>query len=83
MLTLAFLPTFLVKQRIVTFVMSVCFSPLLNLSKLVFFFFLKFGMHIIILPVVLYGCETWSLTLGGGTQTEGFWEQSVEEDIWT
>jgi hypothetical protein len=26
----------------------------------------------VILPVVLYGCETWSLTLGGGTQTEGF-----------
>jgi len=27
------------------------------------------------LPVVLYGCETWSLTLRE--------EQSVEEDIWT
>ena len=25
----------------------------------------------IILPVVLYGCETWSLTLRGGTQVEG------------
>jgi hypothetical protein len=29
----------------------------------------------VILPVVLYGCETWSLTLRE--------EQSVEEDIWT
>jgi hypothetical protein len=38
----------------------------------------------VIFPAVLYGCETWSLTLrGGGTQTEGFWEQDVEEDIWT
>jgi hypothetical protein len=34
------------------------------------------------LPVVLYGCKTWSL-FEGGTQTEGFWEQCVEEDIWT
>jgi hypothetical protein len=25
----------------------------------------------IILPIVLCGCETWSLTLGGGTQAEG------------
>ena len=25
----------------------------------------------IILPVVLYGCETWSLTLRVGTQAEG------------
>jgi hypothetical protein len=36
----------------------------------------------VILSVVLYGRETWSLHFGGGTQTEGFWEQSVE-DIWT
>jgi hypothetical protein len=28
----------------------------------------------VILPVVLYGCETWSLTLRE--------ERSVEEDIW-
>jgi hypothetical protein len=28
---------------------------------------LKIKIHrILILPVVLYGCETWSLTLGGG-----------------
>ena len=25
----------------------------------------------IILPVVLYGCETWSLTLWGGKEAEG------------
>jgi hypothetical protein len=30
----------------------------------------------IILPAVLYGCETWSLT-------EGVGEQGAEEDIWT
>jgi hypothetical protein len=29
----------------------------------------------VILPVVLYGCETWSLTLGE--------EQGTEENIWT
>jgi hypothetical protein len=34
----------------------------------------------VILPVVLYGCETWSLTL---KEEQGFWEQGVEEDIWT
>jgi hypothetical protein len=26
-------------------------------------------------PVVQYGCETWSLTLREDTWTEGFWEQ--------
>jgi hypothetical protein len=32
----------------------------------------------VILPVVLYGCETWSLTL-----KEEHREQGVDEDIWT
>jgi len=33
---------------------------------------LKIKIHrTIILPVVLYGCGTWSLTLRGGTQAEG------------
>jgi hypothetical protein len=32
------------------------------------------------LPVVLYGCETWSLALR--EETEGIWEQ-ISEDIWT
>jgi hypothetical protein len=36
----------------------------------------------VIMLVVLYGCETWSLT-SREEQAEGFWEQSVEEDIWT
>jgi hypothetical protein len=36
----------------------------------------------IILPVVLYGCETWCLTLRE-EHTEGDWEQGVEENIWT
>jgi hypothetical protein len=35
----------------------------------------------IILPVVLYGCETWSLTLRE-EKTEGVWEQGAEY-IWT
>jgi hypothetical protein len=35
----------------------------------------------IILPVVLYGCETWSLTLGEEYRLRVF-ENSVEEDIW-
>jgi hypothetical protein len=34
------------------------------------------------ITVVLYGCETWSLTLGE-EHRQGFWEQSVEEDIWS
>jgi len=33
---------------------------------------------IIILPLVLYGRETWSLTL-----SEGVWERGAEENIWT
>jgi hypothetical protein len=37
---------------------------------------------IVILPFVLYGCETSSLTLGRGTESEVF-DNSVEEDIWT
>jgi hypothetical protein len=35
----------------------------------------------IILPVVLYGCKTWSLTLKEGHRLRVF-EKSVEEDIW-
>ena len=34
----------------------------------------------IILPVVLYGCETWSLTLRE-EQAEDVWEEGAEEDI--
>jgi hypothetical protein len=36
----------------------------------------------VILPVVLYGCKTWSLTLGEEHRLRVF-ENSVEEDIWT
>jgi hypothetical protein len=36
----------------------------------------------VIFPVVLYGCETWSLTLGEEHRLRVF-ENSVEEDIWT
>jgi hypothetical protein len=34
----------------------------------------------IILPVVLYGCETWSLTL---RENWGVWKHGVVENIWT
>jgi hypothetical protein len=37
----------------------------------------------IILSVVLYGCETWSLTLREEHKLRGFYEQGVEENIWT
>jgi len=35
----------------------------------------------IILPVGLYGCETWSLTLRD-EQAEGVGEYGAEENIW-
>jgi hypothetical protein len=51
----------------------------------------------IVLPMVLYGREIWSLTLKGEywlkvritgflgyrLYTDGFWEQGSEEEIWT
>jgi hypothetical protein len=37
--------------------------------------------EISILPIVLYGCETWSLTLREEHRLRVF-ENSVEEDIW-
>jgi hypothetical protein len=38
----------------------------------------------IILPVVLYGCEAWSLTLREErTYTDGVREQGSEENVWT
>ena len=37
----------------------------------------------IILPIVLYECEIWSLTFRGGKETEGVSEHGVEENIWT
>jgi hypothetical protein len=44
---------------------------------------LKIKIHkTVILPVVLYGCETWSLTLREEHRLRVF-ENSVEEDIWT
>jgi hypothetical protein len=36
----------------------------------------------IILPLVLYGCETWSLTIRE-ERTEGAREQGSEENMWT
>jgi hypothetical protein len=35
------------------------------------------------LPVVLYGCETWPLTLGEGHRLRVFGEQGAQENIWT
>jgi hypothetical protein len=37
----------------------------------------------VILPVVLYGCKTWSLTLREEHRLRVFENKSVEEDIWT
>jgi hypothetical protein len=37
----------------------------------------------IILPVVLYGCETWSLTVREEHKLRVFENKSVEENIWT
>jgi hypothetical protein len=37
----------------------------------------------IILPVVLYGCETWPLTLREEHKLKGVLEQGAEENIWT
>jgi hypothetical protein len=36
----------------------------------------------IVLPIVLYGCETWSLTLREEHGLEGVGEQAAEENIW-
>jgi len=35
-----------------------------------------------ILPVVLCGCETWSLTFRGGRRLRVFWEEGVKGNIW-
>jgi hypothetical protein len=35
----------------------------------------------VILPLVLYGCVTWSLDSKGGSWTEGVREQGAEENI--
>jgi hypothetical protein len=37
----------------------------------------------IILPIVLYGCETWSLTLREGRKLRVFENMVFEENIWT
>jgi hypothetical protein len=43
---------------------------------------LKIKIHkTVILPFVLYGCKTWSLTLGEEQRLRIF-ENCVEEDIW-
>jgi hypothetical protein len=37
----------------------------------------------IILPVVLYGCETWSFTLREGNNRLRVFENGSKENIWT
>jgi hypothetical protein len=37
---------------------------------------------IIILPTVLYGCETWSLTLKEELRLRVLWEWGAEKNIW-
>jgi hypothetical protein len=45
---------------------------------------LKIRMYkTIILPVVVYGCETWSLTLSEEHRLKSVREQGAEEDTWT
>jgi hypothetical protein len=36
-----------------------------------------------ILSVVLYGCETWSLIIKVKMYTKNIWEQVAERNIWT
>ena len=58
------------------------FSP----NTLVFLTFsknLKIKIHeTIILPVVLYGCETWSLTLREESRLRAFEKQDPRANIW-
>jgi hypothetical protein len=35
------------------------------------------------LPLILYGCEIWSLTFREQNRLKVFGEQGVEENIWT
>ena len=35
-----------------------------------------------VLPVVLCGCDTWSLTLREGSRLRGVGEEGAEENIW-
>jgi hypothetical protein len=63
---------------------NACYHSVQNLlSSLLLSKNLKMRIYkIIILPVVLYGCETWSLTLREEHRL-GEFENGAEEDIWT
>jgi hypothetical protein len=59
-------------------------TPKSSLSSLLLSRNIKIRIYkTLLLPVVLYGCETWSLTLREEHRLEGVWEQGVEENIWT
>jgi hypothetical protein len=57
----------------------VCFALTLRLSNSE----LKKFCNTIIFPVVLYGCETWSLALREELRLRSFLVQDAEENIWT
>jgi hypothetical protein len=60
-----------------------CYSAQNLLSSLLISKNLKIKIYkTVILPVVLYGCETWSLTLREEHRLRVF-DNSVEKDIWT
>jgi hypothetical protein len=47
------------------------------------FYYIISIYKIIVLPVVLYECETWSLTLREKQRLRVFEKQGAEENIWT
>lgn len=63
---------------------SFCIYPVLNvLSSSLVSKNVKINIYITtIIPVVLYGCETWSLTLRDECNVEVFREYGADEDIW-
>ena len=59
---------------------TLSFQHLANV--LISVFTLCYGYRTIILPVVLYGCETWSLTLREERRLRVFENRVFEESIW-
>jgi hypothetical protein len=63
---------------------NACYHSVQNLlSSCLLSKIIKIKIHKnVIFPVVLYGSETWPLTVGE-EQTEGVWEEGAKEDIRT
>jgi hypothetical protein len=63
---------------------NACYYSVQNISSFRLIKNLKIKIYkTVILSVVLYGCETWSLTLREEHRLRVFENKSVEEDIWT